>query len=439
MAIFQGGNKIGYSRKRFRSDGSSYELQETVFMRLNTMGMVQDIYLNTRGRMNPDFSLAAFKFEMDSGRFNFSASGEVEGETLRVSTSSGNTRMFEIPLENRPFLVGAVVHAVSAFGMQSGDHYVFDIFDPATMGQVPLNVTVAEREPVTVGAETLPAVKVLLNFKGTNQVAWVGENGEILKEKGLLGIHMEKTSRSDALSVADLTSSTDMTGLASVPSNITIDSPERLGQLAFKIDGVDTAALYLEGGRQTLTGNVLMIRKESLDDLPALPPLERLETLEKIYLNPGPFIESDHPKIRAAVADILPSQEMPALDKARTLLDWVYRNIEKRPVVSVPDALTTLENRVGDCNEHAVLLAALARSAGLPTRIETGLVYLDGRFYYHAWNLLFVGRWITADAVFGQMPADVTHIRFATGSQQQFDLMGVIGKVRIEALPELMK
>jgi transglutaminase-like putative cysteine protease len=104
-------------------------------------------------------------------------------------------------------------------------------------------------------------------------------------------------------------------------------------------------------------------------------------------------------------------------------------------VVSVPDALGTLENRMGDCNEHAMLLAALARAAGIPARIEAGLVYLGGRMYYHAWNLLYLGRWVTADALFGQLPADVTHIRLVTGSQQQqLDLVGVIGNLTIEVV-----
>ena len=111
------------------------------------------------------------------------------------------------------------------------------------------------------------------------------------------------------------------------------------------------------------------------------------------------------------------------------------QNIEKRPVLSLPDALSTLENRVGDCNEHAVLLAALARAAGIPCRIEAGLVYMKERFYYHAWNLVYLGRWITVDALFGQIPADVSHIRFVTGSpRQQLDLMGIIGKVKIRVI-----
>jgi transglutaminase-like putative cysteine protease len=104
----------------------------------------------------------------------------------------------------------------------------------------------------------------------------------------------------------------------------------------------------------------------------------------------------------------------------------------------VPNALETLENRVGDCNEHAVLLAALTRAAGIPSEVEAGLVFLRGRFYYHAWNCLFLkekGGWITADSVLGQMPADVTHIRFIRGgADQQLDLVGLIGKVKLEIL-----
>jgi hypothetical protein len=85
-----------------------------------------------------------------------------------------------------------------------------------------------------------------------------------------------------------------------------------------------------------------------------------------------------------------------------------------------------------------MLLAALARAAGISARVEAGLVYLKGKFYYHAWNLLYVGRWVTADAVFGQLPADVTHLRFVTGSmQQQLNLAGVIGNLTIDILDPL--
>ena len=109
------------------------------------------------------------------------------------------------------------------------------------------------------------------------------------------------------------------------------------------------------------------------------------------------------------------------------------KNIDKKPVISLPDALSTLENRMGDCNEHAALMAAFARAAGIPAKIEAGLVYLNGRFYYHAWNLLYIGRWITVDSLLGQIPADVSHIRLSSGElKEQLNLMSMLGNIKLK-------
>ena len=116
-------------------------------------------------------------------------------------------------------------------------------------------------------------------------------------------------------------------------------------------------------------------------------------------------------------------------------MSWIQKNIEKRPVLSPPDALSTLKNRMGDCNEHAMLFSALTRAVGIPSKIETGLVYLNGRFYYHAWNAVYLDRWITADSLFGQLPADVTHIRFSSGAHNLgLDMMTIIGKVKLQII-----
>ena len=276
------------------------------------------------------------------------------------------------------------------------------------------------------------ATKIALGFKGAVQVAWVGEDGEILREKGVLGLRLEKTDRRDALGKLATASSEDLTRLASVPSNRVLKDPSRIRRLRVIIDGIGFRGLQLTGGRQKFEGKLLSVEKEFLQDLP--PEIGRLGSLEKIFLRAGPFIQSDHPRIKTLAREITGSDGVP-LAKIRRLVDWVHDHIEKRPVLSLPDALSTLKHRVGDCNEHAVLLAALARAAGLPCRVEAGLVYLNGRFYYHAWNLVYVGRWITADALFGQVPADATHIRFITGSpDRQLDLMGVMGRVRLQII-----
>jgi len=275
-----------------------------------------------------------------------------------------------------------------------------------------------------------------MQFKGARQEAWIGAGGELLLQKGLLGIRMEQTSRVEALNLAGLTASDDLTKTASVPLNRPLPNPTALQSLSVRIGGGSVEAVDLAGGRQSYADGVLSIRKESLEGLAESLAPETLGRLETVFLRPEPLIQSDHEKIRTLAEHILsPAPAADPLEKARRLIGWVQANIDKRPVVSMPDALSTLENRMGDCNEHAVLLAALARAAGIPARIEAGLVYLRGRMYYHAWNLLYLGRWVTADALLGQLPADVTHIRLVTGSQQQqLDLVGIIGNVHIDVV-----
>jgi len=220
-----------------------------------------------------------------------------------------------------------------------------------------------------------------------------------------------------------------------VPANIPIENPESLDRLRLKIDGIQSSDVILDGGRQSFRQNILTIVREPLSGLSAVRVEKSGDESLAEFLKPSLFIQSDDPKIKKLVDSIVSADDS-ALVKAKKLADWVYHNIEKRPVLSLPDALATLENRVGDCNEHAMLLSALARAAGIPAKIEAGLVYLNDRFYYHAWNTLYLGEWITVDALFGQLPTDVTHIRFSSGSQSlQLDIMGIIGKVKLEILP----
>jgi hypothetical protein len=320
--------------------------------------------------------------------------------------------------------------------LKAGDRYRFDIFDPSTMGQAAVQAEVIGREDIQVMGQPLAATRISMSLRGMTQTAWIADNGELLRERGLLGMRLEKSSREEALKDLGAATSEDLTDLASVASSRELTDPMALEILRVRIGGIQTDGLQLKGGRQSFADGLLTVRRESLADLPEMPREQEMAALERVFLKPEPLIQSDHESIRSLVRSILgDSPHLTPLAKTRRLMEWVHLNIEKRPVLSVPDALSTLENRMGDCNEHAMLLAALARAAGIPARVEAGLVYMRGRFYYHAWNLLFLGRWVTVDALFGQLPADVTHLRLVTGSmQQQLDLAGAIGNITIDIL-----
>ena len=99
MAILQGNRRIGTTHSRLEPTEDGYRLTETVSMRINTMGMTQNISLNTESRLNPDFTLQAVDFEISSGRFRFSVKGTVDGNSLQVTTrSAGASRQLEIQI-----------------------------------------------------------------------------------------------------------------------------------------------------------------------------------------------------------------------------------------------------------------------------------------------------------------------------------------------------
>ena len=116
-------------------------------------------------------------------------------------------------------------------------------------------------------------------------------------------------------------------------------------------------------------------------------------------------------------------------------MQWVHDSLRKEITVSVPDAKRILAQRAGDCNEHTQLFVALARTARIPARTASGLAYVNGKFYFHAWPEVFLGRWVAVDPTFGQFPADAAHLRFIIGGlAKQAALLRLIGTLQIDVL-----
>ena len=67
--------------------------------------------------------------------------------------------------------------------------------------------------------------------------------------------------------------------------------------------------------------------------------------------------------------------------------------------------------------------------------MASGLAYVRGRFYFHAWPELYLGAWVAVDPTFGQFPADAAHLRFVTGGlQKQAALLRLLGTLQIDVL-----
>ena len=97
MNILQQDQKIGYSHRRFSPTDNGYNMSESTSMRINTMGMVQDVHIRTRGRLHPDLTLASFTFDLRSSLFHFKAHGKIKGKTL---TAFVGRQKMDIPIDN---------------------------------------------------------------------------------------------------------------------------------------------------------------------------------------------------------------------------------------------------------------------------------------------------------------------------------------------------
>ncbi|NOY68382.1 MAG: transglutaminase domain-containing protein [Deltaproteobacteria bacterium] len=429
--------KIGYSHLVLKKKDNGFTLEETLSIRFTLLGASRPLKMKTTASLLPDMTLSTFDFVIYSGLFRFSAKGRAAGpRTLSVTTasgaaSSGTGVTHEITLEKPPVLGSSMLFAVGAKkNLRIGDRFSFFIFDPATMGKAPVIVEVTGKEKLFNMGIDVDTTKLTIDFKGMKETAWIDDTGAVIKETGMMGLSLERTSRDDALVDVPPGAGPDMAQMASIPSNIVISDPAAARRLVVEISGIDTGRLALCGGRQAFVGNRLTVALEDTQNLPEIHKISDRNIFGP-YLVPDPYVQSNNPKI-VSLAKTLVDPKKSLYENSRALWKWVNENIAKRPVISVPDALSTLENRVGDCNEHAALVCALARAAGIPAKIETGLVYMRGRFYYHAWNSLYVGKWITADAALGQFPADVTHLRLITGSlENQLDYAGIIGRIRL--------
>ncbi|MBP8985461.1 MAG: transglutaminase family protein [Syntrophobacterales bacterium] len=437
MDILQRDRKVGYVHRQLDMTDMGYRFRESILMRVNTMGLVQEVRVLTEGDLDPDLTLSAFRMELLSGLFQYRVRGTVNGRllTLHVGTPPREEKV-EITLQDKLYSPASIHEAVVRENLGVGSRKTFQVFDPLTLTHRPFLVGVLGEEKMTVLGREEKVRKVSLDFMGTRQYAWLAEDGSVAKEEGFLGITLVRVGKEEALSGYASAMTEDLTEAASVASDVLIEKAPALKRLKVRVEGVEGLKAFLDGGRQTLKGRVLTVEKESTDGRPPTAG-DRAPSGEDVkkYLEDEPLIQSRDPVIRAQAREIVRPGDS-ARVRAEKLVSWVYRNIRKRPVLSVPNAVETLKNLQGDCNEHAVLLAALARAAGIPADVEAGLVYQNGRFYYHAWNTLFLGRWVTADATLGQLPADVTHIRLTRGLDSQADLIGVVGKIRLKILEQ---
>jgi len=435
--VYYRGEKIGFSVGQVVPFADGYELQEDGRLQMILLGASSAARLRTVAQVDRDFNLRSFSFSLDPGTGPLEINGTLEGRRLSLTISTpGGTRSETRELAEAPILSLNLSRRLAAAGLRSGDRHTMTVFDPATLRNAPMVLEIGQREVVRAAGKPVPAFKVQMTFGGIASTSWVTDTGEVVREESPMGLLVVKETRDRAMALAvpgdvqvDL-----LQAAAVVPSTSKrILEPTGVVLLRMRLEGMDLSDPDLQGGSQTVTEGVVMLR-----DPRSLKPGSRDPSAER-FTQPEPLIESDAPEIVAEAQEAARGATT-ARQKAERLVRHVNHLLEKKPTVSLPSAREVLRTRVGDCNEHTALYVAMARSLGIPARIAVGLVFLHGAFYYHAWPEVYLteaggGLWLPVDPTLNQFPADTTHLRLARGGlDKQAAILPLIGKLKIAIL-----
>ena len=437
--IYWKGEKIGYAVTHQHPQTEKILISERAWLKLSVMSIPQNIEQTLEYRVNQNLILDSFQFSLKSGLIEFKISGRVDpassGKRLLLAVhSGGKERQQEIILKDPPHILSQTKLYFIAQGLEKGKKFRIPVFDPSTVSTAEMIAEVEGMERLVIGGEERELYRVREEFRGIIVKAWIDQSGAIWKEESLTGMVLMRESKDVARQKNwGRGKIVDLIALTAVPVNRLIENPREASYLRAKLLSPALNELSMEGDRQLRQGNEVIIQKEKFPP-PVLPVRSIAEEVRQKALRSTPFIQSDDPEIKKQAEDIVKGAEDES-EKVRRLAAWVHKEVEKRPVVSIPSAVEVLRQKAGDCNEHAVLFTALARAVGIPANMQAGIVYQEGKFYYHAWAQVYLGTWISVDPLLNQFPADATHIRLVTGDlDQQMDIVKVIGRLKVEIL-----
>ncbi len=434
------GVRVGYGHGTLRhatKDGRDVVLGTGfIHMDVKRFGQptVEDIkYCSTE---TPDGQLLNFQSENRLGATPLWCSGQVRGDRLEIRTStSGKPLSASIPWSADYGGFFAVEESLLRQPMKPGEKrtvYALDISNLA----IPTDLTARgpERVKLLAGSSDLLRVDLVLRWPGgrTMQGAlWTDRSGEVLKDR-LDAMEIETFRVSKEVALAEIGSRLDLGDDALVKVDRPLPEAHQRSQIRYRVElaGGDPARYFVSGpsqrvksmGPHTAEITVYAIRpgredgnRQAAADPPGLAALQ-----------PNNFIQSDDAKIVADAKEAAGGQT-DSWKVAVALEQYVYRVVKPDFNAAFATASDVARSRKGDCKGHAVYLAALARARGIPARVASGLVYVEGAraFGDHMWTEVYVGnRWIPLDGMLGKGGIGAGHLKLGQSTLEGVSAFG---------------
>ncbi len=442
------GRKIGYMSEAVRPverDGQSrLEYVSRNYAALDVLGQRMEQVTAWVTLCDLDFAPLDMQFTLQSGGRDSAVTAKFLPDRIECTKTSGaNTTQQTVPIPAGVKLLVDGQALLSQRQLKEGESLTIHQFNPITLDIDACKLTALRREPLAVPGRTLDVLVVKMESPMVQAEAWVDGDGQLHKLTSSMmqaSLEFRREDKDTATSGIDSQGPrVDLVVATSIRPDRPIDNAAQCRRLALKVKGLERLKGVptddgqklspLDDGRQrlTVTGRSLPESSQLKLPLAARPELAP-------FLAPSPYVESDHPEMKAKAAEVVGDERDPAV-AAGKLHDFVHQHIRWQSNIGLfRSGLEILRDPAGVCRDAAALYTALARAAGLPTRVCAGLVYVNGAFMGHAWAETWCGQWLPVDATRPGRFVDATHLKLAQGAKYTavFEMLPALGALSIE-------
>ncbi len=427
MGVYIRSEKIGYVETREIEKPGGFEINQRMIIQAIMLGEKKRVTAQTIVNTDKDFRLVNFDFFLFSPDQEMKLKGERVGEKLKLYYKE---RVEEIELGEVAFLPVTLEAFLKEKKIKEGERISFRMFDPSVKQVADAILFYKGKEKINYRNKKIDAQVYEYEFAGIKQRIYLKDD-EIIKEELPFDMVLLKEEKEEALRISEKPMDI-LFKYAIKPKGKKISLNAK--RIIYKLSNIDPNILDLEFGNQRIVekGNdyaVIEVEKKEIEDVENLNINENFES----YLKPTLFIQSDNEEIKDSAIKWAKGKNF--TERAKNLMYKVFNYLSKEASVTIPSAIEVLHNKRGDCNEHSILYASLLRAIGIPSEIVVGLIYQEGYFWYHAWNAVYLNKWIFVDPTYFEFPASCLHIMLKTGEiERQAEVAGVVGKIEIEVI-----
>ncbi len=454
------GSRIGYAQTTIRpvteAGQNLVRIDILNHLKLNRFGQVNEEELKLVSIESPQGEVRRIEAAVSLGPLPTTVAGRVQGEHLELEvTTAGRIAKSRIPWSPQIGGFYATEQSLSQRPMQPGEERKMRALMPLLNVVTDVLLKAGEYEPTDLLHGTYELLRIQSQVKlpdgqALDSVLWTDRNGEIHKSfTPIMAQETFRVTREEALEKTD-SAEFDLGEDLAVRVAQPIVDPHRSFRIRYRVtlEGGDPAAAFVRGTTQAVRSlgpheaEIIVTRMalvpEATEGLPK-DPLPRDDDRQ-----PNSIVQSDDAKVVELAAKAV-GNESDVFRVAAALESYVHDVIAKKDFSQAfATAAEVAQSLQGDCTEHAVLLAALARARGIPSRAAVGLVYTAAGqgFYYHMWNELYLdGHWIPADATLGRGGIGAAHLKVAQTSLREasaysslLPVAQVLGRLKIEVL-----